>query len=159
MLEKRKETYERITTSVESMVTNSDPTTAASLQRQLDEVKEAWEQVNLKSEDEDRKLEDALKNAEELEKKITEMDSWLTQVHDQILSFDHVSSILDILEKQRQKYKVRNVNRELKWLNKHLPLLSPCTMNKGETQKSPFINKQVISHFRNRTSRLNSNIV
>lgn len=141
------------------MVTNSDPTTAASLQRQLDEVKEAWEQVNLKSEDEDRKLEDALKNAEELEKKITEMDSWLTQVHDQILSFDHVSSILDILEKQRQKYKVRNVNRELKWLNKHLPLLSPCTMDKGQTQKSPFINKQVISHFRNRTSRLNSNIV
>ena len=116
MLEKRKETYERITTSVESMVTNSDPTTAASLQRQLDEVKEAWEQVNLKSEDEDRKLEDALKNAEELEKKITEVDSWLTQVHDQILSFDHVSSILDILEKQREKYKVRNVNRELKWL-------------------------------------------
>jgi len=137
VLEKRKETYERITTSVESMVTNSDPTTAASLQRQLDEVKEAWEQVNLKSEDEDRKLEDALKNAEELEKKITEMDSWLTQVHDQILSFDHVSSILDILEKQREKYKVRNVNRELKWLNKHLPLLSPCTMDKGQTLKIP----------------------
>ena len=137
VLEKRKETYERITTSVESMVTNSDPSTAASLQRQLDEVKEAWEQVSLKSEDEDRKLEDALKNAEELEKKITEMDSWLTQVHDQILSFDHVSSILDILEKQREKYKVRNVNRELKWLNKHLPLLSPCTMDKGQTLKIP----------------------
>ena len=137
VLEKRKETYERITTSVESMVTNSDPTTAASLQRQLDEVKEAWEQVNLKSEDEDRKLEDALKNAEELERKITEVDSWLTQVHDQILSFDHVSSILDILEKQREKYKVRNVNRELKWLNNNLPLLSPCTMDKGQTLKIP----------------------
>ena len=90
------------------MIANSDPTTAASLQRQLDEVKEAWEQVSMKSEEEGHKLEDALKNAEELQRQLTEMDSWLTQVHDQILSFDHVSSILDILEKQRQEYKVSN---------------------------------------------------
>ena len=109
MLEKRKETYERITESVQAMIANSDPTTAASLQRQLDEVKEAWEQVSVKSEEEGHKLEDALKNAEELERQLTDMDSWLTQVHDQILSFDHVSSILDVLEKQRQEYKVARI--------------------------------------------------
>ena len=111
MLEKRKETYERITESVQAMIANSDPTTAASLQRQLDEVKEAWEQVSVKSEEEGHKLEDALKNAEELERQLTDMDSWLTQVHDQILSFDHVSSILDVLEKQRQEYKVARIKR------------------------------------------------
>lgn len=109
MLEKRKETYQRITDAVEAMISNSDPTTAASLQRQLDELKEAWEQVSRKSEEEGQKLEDALKNAEELERQLTDMDSWLTQVHDQIVSFDHVSSILDILEKQRREYKVRNL--------------------------------------------------
>lgn len=108
MLEKRKETYERVTEAVQAMISNSDPTTAASLQRQLDEVKEAWEQVSSKAEEEGHKLDDALKNAEELERQLTDMDSWLTQVHDQIVSFDHVSSILDILEKQRQEYKVRN---------------------------------------------------
>lgn len=108
MLEKRKETYERITEAVQAMIRNSDPTTAASLQRQLDEVKEAWEQVSSKAEEEGHKLDDALKNAEELEKQLTNMDSWLTQVHDQIVSFDHVSSILNVLEKQRQEYKVRN---------------------------------------------------
>lgn len=111
MLEKRKETYERITESVQAMIANSDPTTAASLQRQLDEVKEAWEQVSVKSEEEGHKLEDALKNAEELERQLTDMDSWLTQVHDQILSFDHVSSILAVLEKQRQEYKVARIKR------------------------------------------------
>lgn len=111
MLEKRKETYERITESVQAMIANSDPTTAASLQRQLDEVKEAWEQVSVKSEEEGHKLEDALKNAEELERQLTDMDSWLTQVHDQILSFDDVSSILDVLEKQRQEYKVARIKR------------------------------------------------
>ena len=109
MLEKRKETYQRITDAVEAMISNSDPTTAASLQRQLDELKEAWEQVSTKSEEEGQKLEDALKNAEELERQLTDTDSWLTQVHDQIVSFDHVSSILDILEKQRREYKVRNL--------------------------------------------------
>ena len=108
MLEKRKETYERITEAVQAMITNSDPTTAASLQRQLDEVKEAWEVVSTKAEEEGHKLDDALKNAEELEKQLTDMDRWLTQVHDQIESFDHVSSILDVLEKQRQEYKVRS---------------------------------------------------
>lgn len=106
VLEKRKETYERITEAVQAMIKNSDPTTAASLQRQLDEVKEAWEQVSTKAEEEGHKLDDALKNAEDLEKRLTDMDSWLTQVHDQILSFDHVSSILDVLEKQRHEYKV-----------------------------------------------------
>ena len=111
MLEKRKETYERITESVQAMIANSDPTTAASLQRQLDEVKEAWEQVSVKSEEEGHKLEDALKNAEELERQLTDMDSWLTQVHDQILSFDDVSSILDVLEKQRQEFKVARIKR------------------------------------------------
>lgn len=90
------------------MIRNSDPTTAASLQRQLDEVKEAWEQVSTKAEEEGHKLDDALKNAEELDKQLTNMDSWLTQVHDQIVSFDHVSSVLDVLEKQRQEHKVRN---------------------------------------------------
>lgn len=109
MLEKRKETYQRITDAVEAMISNSDPTTAASLQRQLDELKEAWEQVSTKSEEEGQKLEDALKNAEELERQLADTDSWLTQVHDQIVSFDHVSSILDILEKQRREYKVRNL--------------------------------------------------
>lgn len=108
MLEKRKETYERVTEAVQAMISNSDPTTAASLQRQLDEVKEAWEQVSSKAEEEGHKLDGALKNAKELERQLTDMDSWLTQVHDQIVSFDHVSSILDILEKQRQEYKVRN---------------------------------------------------
>lgn len=108
MLEKRKETYERITEAVQAMIRNSDPTTAASLQRQLDEVKEAWELVSIKVEEEGQKLDDALKNAEELEKQLKDMDSWLTQVHEQIESFDHVSSILDVLEKQRQEYKVRN---------------------------------------------------
>ena len=110
VLDKRKETYERVTEAVQAMISNSDPTTAASLQRQLDEVKEAWKQVNSKAEEEGHKLDDALKNAEELERQLTVMDSWLTQVHDQIASFDHVSSILDILEKQRQEYKVRNEN-------------------------------------------------
>lgn len=108
MLEKRKETYERITEAVQAMIRNSDPTTAASLQRQLDEVKEAWELVSTKAEEEGHKLDDALKNAEELEKQLKDMDSWLTQVHEQVVSFDHVSSILDVLEKQRQEYKVRN---------------------------------------------------
>lgn len=108
VLEKRKETYERITEAVQAMISNSDPTTAASLQRQLDEVKEAWKQVSTKAEEEGHKLDDALKNAEKLERQLTDMDSWLTQVHDQIVSFDHVSSILAILEKQRQEYKVRN---------------------------------------------------
>lgn len=108
VLEKRKETYERITEAVQAMISNSDPTTAASLQRQLDEVKEAWEQVSTKADEEGHKLDDALKNAEELERQLTDMDLWLTQVHDQIVSFDHVSSILDVLEKQRQEYKVRN---------------------------------------------------
>ena len=107
MLEKRRETYQRVTDSVQAMIANSDPTTAASLQRQLDELKEAWEQVTTKSEEEGQKLEDALKNAEELERQLTNMDHWLTQVHDQIASFDNVSSILNILEKQRQEYKVR----------------------------------------------------
>ena len=88
------------------MIKNSDPTTAASLQRQSDELTEAWEQVSTKADEEGRKLDDALKNAVELEKQITDMDSWLTQVHDQIVSFDNVSCILDILEKQRQEYKV-----------------------------------------------------
>lgn len=112
MLEQRKATYERITDSVRAMIANSDPTTAASLQRQLDEVKEAWEQVSVKSDEEGQKLEDALKNAEELERELTDMDSWLTQVHDQILSFDNVSSILDVLEKQRQEYKVTKKMRK-----------------------------------------------
>lgn len=112
MLEQRKATYERITDSVRAMIANSDPTTAASLQRQLDEVKEAWEQVSVKSDEEGQKLEDALKNAEELERELTDMDSWLTQVHDQILSFDNVSSILDVLEKQRQEYKVTKIMRK-----------------------------------------------
>ena len=107
MLEKRRETYQRVTDSVQAMIANSDPSTAASLQRQLDELKEAWEQVTSKSEEEGQKLEDALKNAEKLERQLTDMDHWLTQVHDQIASFDNVSSILDILEKQRQEYKVR----------------------------------------------------
>lgn len=111
VLEKRKETYERITEAVQAMIGNSDPTTAASLQRQLDEVKEAWEQVNTKAEEEGHKLDNALKNAEELERQLTDMDSWLTQVHDQIVSFDHVSSILNILEKQRHEYKVRNAKQ------------------------------------------------
>ena len=91
------------------MISNSDPTTAASLQRQLDELNEAWEQVALKSQEEGEKLEDALKNAEELERQLTDMNSWLTQVHDQIVSLDHVSSVLDVLEKQRQEYKVRSL--------------------------------------------------
>ena len=108
VLDKRKETYERITEAVQAMIGNSDPTTAASLQRQLDEVKEAWEQVSSKAGEEGHKLDDALKNAEELEKQLTDMDSWLTQVHDQIVSLDHVSSVLDVLEKQRHEYKVRN---------------------------------------------------
>lgn len=108
VLVKRKETYERITEAVQAMIGNSDPTTAASLQRHLDEVKEAWEQVNTKAEEEGSKLDDALKNAEELKRQITDMDSWLTQVHEQIVSLDNVSSILDVLEKQRQEYKVRN---------------------------------------------------
>ena len=106
VLEKRKETYQRITEAVQAMIKNSDPTTAASLQRQSDELTEAWEQVSTKADEEGRKLDDALKNAVELEKQITDMDSWLTQVHDQIVSFDNVSCILDILEKQRQEYKV-----------------------------------------------------
>ena len=107
VLEKRKETYERITGAVQAMIRNSDPTTAASLQKQLDEVKEVWEQVSTKAEEEGHKLDDALKNAEELEKQLTDMESWLTQVHDQIVSLDHVSSILDVLEKQRNEHKVR----------------------------------------------------
>lgn len=108
MLEKRKEGYQRILNSLQAMISNSDPTTAASLQRQLDELNEAWEQVASKSEEEGQKLEDALKNAEELEKQLTDTDSWLTQAHDQIVALDHVSSILNVLEKQRQEYKVRN---------------------------------------------------
>ena len=106
VLEKRKETYQRITEAVQAMIKNSDPTTAASLQRQSDELTEAWEQVSTKADEEGRKLDDALKNAVELEKQITDMDSWLTQVHDQIVSLDNVSCILDNLEKQRQEYKV-----------------------------------------------------
>lgn len=106
MLEKRKETYQRISEAVQAMIKNSDPTTAASLQRQLDELKEAWEQVSTKADEEGRKLDDALKNAVESEKQVKDMDSWLTQVTDQIGSLDHVSSILDVLEKQRQEYKV-----------------------------------------------------
>ena len=109
VLEKRKETYQRTTNSLQVMISNSDPTTAASLQRQLDELNEAWEQVALKSQEEGEKLEDALKNAEELERQLTDMNSWLTQVHDQIVSLDQVSSVLDVLEKQRQEYKVRSL--------------------------------------------------
>lgn len=125
MLEKRKEGYERILNSLQAMISNSDPTTAASLQRQLDELNEAWEQVASKSEEEGQKLDDALKNAEELEKQLTDMNSWLTQVHDQMAALDHVSSILNILEKQRREYKVRNGGRSYEQLS---DFSSNCTM-------------------------------
>lgn len=130
MLEKRKETYERITEAVQAMIRNSDPTTAASLQKQLDEVKEAWDQVSTKAEEEGHKLDDALKNAEEWEKQLTDMDSWLTQVHDRIVSFDHVSSILDVLEKQRHEHKVRNKGQKHYFVIYHLnPLDTMLSLN------------------------------
>ena len=106
MVESRKANYQQVTDNVQPMIENSDLSTAASLQRHLDELKESWNQVLVKSDQEGQKLEEALANAEDLEKRFSDMDLWLTRVHTDILSLDSVSCVLDKVEKQWEQYKV-----------------------------------------------------
>lgn len=106
VVESRQVIYDKIVETVEHLVENADPTTAANLQRQLDEVKESWKQVQTQANEENDKLNDALENAKDLVEKTGAIDLWLTRVEGTISLFEDPSTILETLQKQRVSYKV-----------------------------------------------------
>ena len=107
VIESRKESYEKVVEVVQGMIESSDPTTAASLQHSLNDMKTTWQGVMDKSADEGQKLQQALDNAELLDKNMTDMDSWLTQLEGTVAEFGPVSTILINLNQQRNQYQVR----------------------------------------------------
>lgn len=106
VVETRRQVYEQIVESVDKLVENADPATAASLQRQAEELKESWDQVVSRANEEQERLEGALDNAKELEEKMNAIDQWLTKVEADIIAFEEPSTILEKLQKQRVSYKV-----------------------------------------------------
>lgn len=106
VVETRQKVYEQIIESVDSIVENADPATAASLQRQSEELKESWDQVVSRANEEQERLDHALENAKELEEKMNSMGEWLSKVEADIIKFEDPSTILEKLQKQRVQYKV-----------------------------------------------------
>jgi methyl-accepting chemotaxis protein len=106
VVESRRPVYDQIVETVEKLVENADPTTAANQQRQLNELKESWENVHAQANEENEKLKEALENAKELEEKTGSIDFWLTRVEGTISLFEDPSTILETLQKQRVSYKV-----------------------------------------------------
>lgn len=106
VVETRKQVYEQIIDSVDKLVENADSTTAASLQRQALELKESWDQVVSRANEEQERLDQALENAEDLEEKMKDIDEWLIKVEADIVAFEEPSTILEKLQNQRVAYKV-----------------------------------------------------
>ncbi|EDO37706.1 predicted protein [Nematostella vectensis] len=105
VIETRQKIYVQIVEVVENLIDTADPTTAASLQRQLDELKTSWEQVTSRAAEESEKLEQALTNATSLEAQTSDMDQWLTRVDGVVSVYERPSTILVVLETQREEYK------------------------------------------------------
>lgn len=106
VVESRQAIYDKIVETVEELVEHADPTTAANLQRQLDDLTESWNQVLTQATEEENKLKDALENAKDLDEKTNAIDLWLTRVEGTISLFEDPSTILETLQKQRVSYKV-----------------------------------------------------
>ena len=106
VVEARKESYDPIVEKVQAIIECSDPSTANSLQRQLDDMKSSWQQVVAKANEEGEKLSTAVENAKQLDEKVNDMDQWLTKVEGLVAEFEEPSTILETLEKQREQIKV-----------------------------------------------------
>jgi len=106
VVESRKESYDAIVEKVQAIIECSDPSTANSLQRQLDDMTSSWNNVVSKANEEGEKLSAAVKNATDLDEKMNDMDHWLTKVEGTVAEFQEPSTILETLEKQREQIKV-----------------------------------------------------
>lgn len=106
VVETRKESYDEIVEKVQAIIQCSDPSTANSLQRQLDDVTSSWNNVVAKANEEGEKLSAAVQNATQLDEKMNDMDDWLSKVEATLAEFQESSTILETLEKQQEQIKV-----------------------------------------------------